>query len=87
MLPLGAYLLKSVQRVLKYLLIPEVHVCVYSVCVHACVRVRACVHVCVCGLYFIFICIYKDCLLYILTYVWLNTQIIHHLFITITEDQ
>ena len=30
---------------------------------------------------------YKDCLLYMLTCVQLNTQIIHHLFITITEDQ
>ena len=38
MLPLGAYLLKSVQRVLKYSLIPEVRVCVYSVCVRAFVR-------------------------------------------------
>ena len=72
MLPLGAYLLKPVQRVLKYSLLLEV---------------RVCVCVCVRGLYFIFICIYKDCLLYILTYVRLNTQIIQHLFITITEDQ
>ena len=85
MLPLGAYLLKSVQRVLKYSLIPEVRVCVYSV--RVCTCVRTCVCVCVCGLYFIFICMYKDCLLYILTYVRLNTQIIHHLLITVTEDQ
>ena len=38
MLPLGAYLLKPVQRVLKYALFLEVRACVF---------VCACVHVCV----------------------------------------
>lgn len=43
MLPLAAYLLKPVQRVLKYYLLLEVKV---TVCMCVCVRVH--VHVCVC---------------------------------------
>ena len=54
MLPLGAYLLKPVQRVLKYSLLLEV--CVCSVLVRV-----VCVCVCVCVLFHIYLSVYSIC--------------------------
>ena len=52
MLPLGAYLIKPVQRVLKYYLLLEVCTSCSVVCVCVCVcvcGVGVCVCVCACG--------------------------------------
>ena len=69
MLPLGAYLLKPVQRVLKYSLLLEVRACMCAVCV--CVGVCS-VLVCVCSV--CFISYLFVCLQYVLTYSYTYTQ-------------